>query len=217
MKATVGRIWEAASSDSSRPVLTHVRFDAEKATLLATNSYIAARVPCEVEPGDESGLIPAVAIKEAAGRSLRIADGKATLFLPDGERAWNLLTDGEFPDVEGVLDAAPVAPTRFGINAGLLASLSAALGASPKHHQPVALHPVHPLKGMRIEATDATGVLMPVRIVDGGQPAAEPPDLSDDGRVVAAARAAVAQLNQRRGKAKAAKAFRAALAPRKAA
>lgn len=209
MRAHIGNIWKAVSKDEVRPVLCHVAFDAEKGTLTASDSYILAQVPCEVEPGDDSGLIPADAIREAEGRSLRVAGGKATLSLPDGERSWNLLTDGVFPDAEMLLSKAPSVPVRFGINAGLLARLSEALGAFPAAHEPVVLHPRHPLKPMRVETREAVGVVMPVRM--SGVDVVEPPDFSDDELVVAAAQAAVKQLKRRRGKARAAQAFREAL------
>ena len=44
MKATVGRIWEAASVDDSRPALQHVWFDADAATLTAGQVIIAGIV-----------------------------------------------------------------------------------------------------------------------------------------------------------------------------
>lgn len=213
VKATTGRIWEAASTEKERPILTGVMFDAVKATLTATNSYIAARVPCEVEDDDDSGLIPAVALKEANGRSLRIADGKATLMLPDGDRSWTLL-DGQFPDVDKIMAATPEAELRFGVNPELMQSLAHALGCGGKSYVPLVLHPVSPLKGMRVAGPRVgEGVLMPIRIADtndGALPTA--PDLNDDEAVIAAVRAAAAAIDGRRGKKKAAQAFRDALA-----
>lgn len=207
MIANVGRIWEAASKERGRPVLMHVSFDVEKATLTATNSYLAARVPCEVEDGDESGLIPADAIKTAAGKSLRIADGKATLKLPDGERTWPLLVGSKFPDVDKILADTPKADVRFGLNARLLNDLGNAMGADTV----VALHPVHPLKGMLVTALpDTLGVLMPVRLPSNGV-APVTPDLSNDAAVLAGIEAAMSRINGRRGKKKAAQAFRDAL------
>lgn len=213
MKATTGRIWEASSAEPSRPLLTGVMFDAVKATLTATNSYIAARVPCEVEDGDDSGIIPAVAIKEAKGRSLRIADGKATLTLPDGDRSWTLIT-GTFPDCDSIFDNYPAISSPFGLNAGLLRQLSDALGCDTKNHIPVALHPVSPLKGMRVTAPrEGEGVIMPVRIPGSDDaPFKAAADLGDDEAVIAAVRAAASAIDKRRGKKKAAQAFRDALA-----
>ena len=103
----------------TRPILNAVRFDAKSATLTATDTYIAAQVPCKVEKGDESGIVPAAALKEADGKSLRIADGKAVLKLPDGERSWDLL-EGTYPDaVDKVLAETPLA-NPIGLNSVLL-------------------------------------------------------------------------------------------------
>lgn len=213
MIATTGRIWEAASNESSRPVLCGVYFDAKAGTLTATDSYVMARVPCEVEEGDESGLIPAEAVKTANGKSLRVSDGKATLTLPDGERTWNLI-EGTAPDFDKILSDALTIEEPFGLNAELLKNLASAL--SRDKFSPVVLHPVHPRKAIRVDAKEAGGVeglIMPV-IVRGGQvyePPAPAPDLTDDDKLIGAIKAAAAQLDKRRGKRKAAQAFREAI------
>lgn len=213
MKATVGRIWEAASTDPSRPVLAHVAFDAKQKTLTATNSYVLAQVPCEVEAGDESGLIPAEAIKAAKGESLRIADGKATLKLRDGERSWTLLANGTFPDVEKILNGYEKIDAPFGVNPKLLKELGDALGADSM--SPIALHPTHPLKGILATGVrEGIGVIMPVRLVGAPSLSEKPfalPDVTNDAAVIAGIEAAIATLGRRRGKKKAAQAFRDAL------
>jgi hypothetical protein len=212
VKANVGQIWEAASTEPTRPILTGVMFDAGAGTLTATNSYIAARVPCEVEEGDESGIIPAEAIKTAKGESLRVAKGKATLQLGNGERSWTLI-EGVFPDVDKILATTPEAATRFGVNPDLLRSLALALGCGGKSYTPLVLHPVSPLKGMLVAApSEGVGVLMPVRI-DGEKrdPLPTAPNIGDDEVLIAAVKAARAALDGRRGKKRAAQAFRAAL------
>jgi hypothetical protein len=214
VKATTGRIWEAASTEASRPVLMHVMFDAKKGTLTATDSYVIARVPCEVEEGDESGLIPAAALKTAAGKSLHIADGKATLKLADGERSWPLLTGATFPDADKIISGYPPVDAPFGLNTRLLRELGNALGAVD--HLPIALHPVHPLKGILVNGPApggaTVGVIMPVRL-DGHHeaPPLRAPDLSNDAAVLSGVQAAVAALDKRRGKKKAAQAFRDAV------
>lgn len=217
MKVTVGRIWEAASDEKSRPHLAAVFFDAEKATLTATNSYIAARVPCEVEDGDESGLIPAAAVKATiVGKkrlSLHVADGAATLQLPDGVRVWNLLPTGKFPDmIDSIFARALETDVQFGINTKLLAQVARALG-----HDQAAIHPVSPLAPIRVapEASGAQGVVMPVRLSGTSRTieAIKARDAIDnDDAVIAAARAAIAAIEKRRGKKRAAQAFRDALA-----
>jgi hypothetical protein len=209
--AHTGRIWEAASTDSSRPVLTAISFDAVKGTLTATDSYVMARVPCEVEEGDESGLIPSEALKTAKGRSLTIAGGKATLALPDGERTWNLL-DGTAPNFDKILGDTPEIDAPFGLNADLLKKLALALNNGSLG--PLALHPVHPRKAIRVEAgKDGEGVIMPVIVrTDGAPLPPKPADLTDDDKLITAIKAATAQLDKRRGKRKAAQAFREAIA-----
>lgn len=213
MIGTTGRIWEAASTDPSRPVLTGVYFDAKAGTLTATDSYVMARVPCDVEEGDESGLIPAEALKTANGASLKVADGKATLTLKDGERTWNLI-EGTAPDFDKILGDAQSIETPFGLNADLLKKLASALNRDKL--SPIALHPVHPRKGIRVDAKEAKGVkglIMPVIVRDGPayEPPAPAPDLTDDDKLIAGIKAAMAQLDKRRGKRKAVQAFREAI------
>jgi hypothetical protein len=215
MKATVGRIWEAASKDDSRPVLTHVSFDAKAGTLTATDSYILARVECEVEDGDESSLIPAAALKQAKGQSLRVSDGKATLQLPDGgERSWPLL-DGAFPDADKIFKQYPDGGFGFGVNPELVKCLGVALGAGGSRCLPIALHPLNPLRAIRVTtpSNGGLGLLMPVRLADApSMKLTLGPDLHNDEAVIAAVRAATFALERKRGKAKAAKAFREVLA-----
>lgn len=211
MKATTGAIWEAASKDDSRPVLNLVQFDAEQGTLTATNSYIAARVPCDVEKDDESGLIPAAALKEAKGRSLAIRDGFATLSLYDGERRWKL-GDGSFPDVPGLMAKYDLVEYPFGINHELLADLARAMGCGGKQFIPIKLHPVSPLKGMRVGGPmDAEGILMPVRIHHTDVPfVPASADLTNPEVLLAGVQAAQSALRARKGKRRATDAFHAA-------
>ena len=213
MIANVGQIWKAASTEKSRERLLGVFFDADKGLLSATDSYIMARVPCQVEPGDESGVIPAAALKEAAGRSLKIADGKAVLTLPDGERVWKLLLIPKAPDFDGVISLAVPVEHPFGFDPKLLLQLGSALGTDEQRS--LALHVVHPLRGARVttEKGEGEGVLMPIRLAsrNGFPDFPKPIDLSDDDKVVNAARAAVSAMDKKRGKKRAAEAFRKAL------
>lgn len=211
MKATHGRIWLAASTDVSRPVLTHVFFDAEKATLTATNSYIAARVPCAVETGDESGLIPAAAVKAAKGESLGVTGGRATLRLPSGEeRSWPLF-NALFPNMDALCPEPAESP--FGINTDLLAAVAEALGAGKTTARPLVMHPGSPIKAIRVaprlDDTDGYGIIMPVRIGDHTLKAPDPTvDLALDAAVIAGVAAFQATVAKRRGRPKAAQAFR---------
>jgi hypothetical protein len=218
MKATTGRIWEAASKDPRRPVLMHVYFDAKAATLAATDSFILARVPCVVEDGDESGLIPADALKTAAGASLRIADGKATLALADGgERSWPLMATGAFPDVDGILNDHPAGDVSYGLNTTLLHNLSQALTGKGIGQTQVVLSPYHPERGIATRAfgngTEAVGVITPLRLPGEQRHAANgKPNMADDDALIAAVKAAQSMLDRRRGKKAAARKFRDVLA-----
>jgi hypothetical protein len=216
MKATTGRIWKAASTEPNRPVLTHVYFDAKAGTLTATDSYIAARVPCLVEDGDESGLIPADALKTAAGESLQIADGKATLALADGgERSWPLLTSAKFPDLDKILGELPAGDVDYGLNTWLLHNLGQAMADTRMQDTKIVLNPRHPLHGIAARAfgSPAIGLIMPVRIPgEPKEPANGKLDLADDEALIAAVKAAQSMLDRRRGKKAAARKFRDVLA-----
>ncbi len=214
MIATVGRIWEAVAHDVTRPILTAVRFNAEAATLTATDTYIAAQVPCKVEEGDESGIIPAVALKEANGKSLRIANGKAVLKLPDGERSWDLL-EGAYPEaVDKVLAETPLA-NPIGLNAVLLQRLALALLGDAK--ETLVLHPTHPLKAIRVAAMrNGQGVIMPVRVpASTGEPLtleATSFGETNNETLLRGIQAGASALQGRKGKAAALRAFRKAIA-----
>ncbi len=214
MIANVGRIWEAVSTDTSRLALTGVRFDAEAATLTATDTYIAAQVPCKVQEGDESGIIPAAALEEANGESLRIADGKAVLRMLDGERSWDLLA-GPYPEtIDKVLaDLAGAPPSNaLALNGGLLQRLTLALLGSTT--TALTLHPTHPLRAIRVAMRNGQGAIMPAR---GAESTDEPLTLEDatfdasDDAILRGVQAAVAALQSKKGKARAAQAFRDAL------
>lgn len=212
MIANVGRIWEAVATDTSRLVLTGVRFDAEAATLTASDTYIAAQVPCKVQEGDESGIIPAAALREANGGSLRIADGKAVLKLSDGERSWDLLA-GPYPEaIDQVLADLAEAPlsNALGLNSELLRRLTLALLGNTKNA--LTLYPTHPLRAIRVIG----GAIMPA----GGSGSADEPltldesvgSMADDETLLRAIQAGAAALHGRRGKSAAVRAFRKALA-----
>lgn len=52
-----------ASKEASRPALTKIHLDAEKSQVVATDSYMLARFPVELDEGDTSGPIPVDALK----------------------------------------------------------------------------------------------------------------------------------------------------------
>lgn len=64
-KYNIGRI---ASTDYTRPHLTSVFLDVENKRMYATDGRALAVVPCEVDVGDRSGMLPV----EAVGRARRM-------------------------------------------------------------------------------------------------------------------------------------------------
>ena len=212
MRATHGRVWEAASQKGERPALTGVFFDAERGTLTASDIYIAVRVPCEVEDGDESGVIPADALKAAGAESLSVRGGKATLKLKDGERSWSLLDAVKSIDFDTILAGTPPGRTRIGINPELLLRAWKALGGKRADSMsPEILSPTSPLKPIRLSVGGADGdaLVMPIRIEVG---CVDVSVLDDDERLLPAIEKAARVLAGRKGRAKALVAFRAALA-----
>lgn len=89
--ARVPNILKAASRDKSRPVLTCVYLDVDRAELQATDSYCLASVPVEVEEGDVSGLIAPEAI--AALRELGGAMDEASFEKVLDARIWRRLSE----------------------------------------------------------------------------------------------------------------------------
>jgi hypothetical protein len=121
----------AASRDDSRPVLTHVYLNAEKSRLEAADSYKAAIVPCELEEGDESGLIPAPAIaaqrkaSKYAAAPLRV-NGNVELATPENTQTWTK-GEGQWPNFEQ-LTPANLSGFKVGLNPTFLLELAKALG-----------------------------------------------------------------------------------------
>lgn len=161
------KVWEAASKDKLRPVLTavHLAIEGEgedrKGFLEATDNYLLVRVPCEVSPEDVAGLIPVEALKEAAkgyGAGGLTCNGACTL--ADG-RSWPR-PEGQFPETKRLIagyseNTASFGdePCAFGINPALLVKAEKALGA----------------KGLRVEVRNP---LKPITLVGmGGVPGHE--------------------------------------------
>lgn len=170
-----------ASRDASRPVLSHVYLNTERARLEATNTYAAALVPVEIEEGDDSGLIPAAALKaqrkasKYAAASLGV-NGKVTLATSEGEQTW-LKGEGQWPDFDR-LTPAEFSSFRIGLNPKLLLELAQALGnpecvtiefarvADKEEGEGVGAFPAA-LKPMKVTVPaggDSYGILMPIPI-----------------------------------------------------
>lgn len=170
------QIWEAASTDEGRPVLCHVRLNVEKERLEATNSYFLAVVPCMIEDGDETGLIPWKALKAAAraypkpsdGMSASLAVGTKTATLVDREKVttiWPLL-DGPFPNVDDLLKRnVETMEHPHGYNPEFFHKIGKAVGSAGKGSPAMTIHFSSPLKASKVEGRgDAFGILMPVRV-----------------------------------------------------
>lgn len=130
-------ITKTASKDKTRPVLTAVHLDTERAVLESTDSYCLAAIPVTIEDGDVSGLIPAEAITamqkaQRAHRyttlSMKCEEGTVTLETPDGSSSW-IRPVGQFPNVPQ-LTPAPEDLSGFVVrlNAAFLAKTAAAIG-----------------------------------------------------------------------------------------
>ena len=174
-------IERVASRDKSRPVLSHVYLNTEKGRLEATNSFAAAMIPCEVEDGDESGLIPSDALKAQRKasryyRSLSV-NGDIRLSTSEGEQSWKK-GEGQWPDFDR-LTPEEFSGFRVSLNPKLLLELAQALGDPEKvviefalqgdktEGEGVGFFPNN-MRAMRITvpsgAEESYGILMPIRI-----------------------------------------------------
>lgn len=172
--------WEAASKDSSRPVLTavHLTIDGEgNGWLDATDSYMLVRVPCDVEPGDVAGLIPREALIDAAKSAGRATEAHLTCngsVTDSTGRTWTRPA-GQFPDVDRIIgeeptttlgmDGAATDAIAFGIDPLLLAKAAKAMGAKR-----IRIAVASPLKPVRVTSLSGyagrapVAVLMPIRL-----------------------------------------------------
>lgn len=113
-----------------REHLAHVWLDAKAKTIVASDGWIMAAVPVEVEPGDVSGYIPVPAMAEArrrgrgAGPVGKLACRDGVCALENDEVVWKRPEAGTFPPWQDVLNTAPVRGSRntvsFRINPNLL-------------------------------------------------------------------------------------------------
>lgn len=146
------KVWEAASKDSSRPVLCAVNLCIEgtgkyrKGWLEATDSYALVRVPVdELDAKDIAGMLSPDALKDAVKASstrlgyceLDCSDSKIAKSA-DGLRSW-LRPEGQFPESKNLIvrnEAGEPMPAgeheggtlAFGVNAALLARVAKAMG-----------------------------------------------------------------------------------------
>ena len=174
-------IERAASKDASRPVLSHVYLNTENGTLEATDSYRAVVVPVEVEEGDESGLIPADALKaqrkasKYAAASLSV-NGEIRLSTSEGEQSWRK-GEGQFPNIQRITPEER-SSFRISLNPKFLLETARALGndeqvvlefvrqSDKTEGEDVGAFPNN-LKPIRVtvpQGGDSYGILMPIRI-----------------------------------------------------
>lgn len=174
-------IERVTSKDKARPALTHAYLNTERGTLEATNSYAAVVVPVEIEEGDESGLIPAEALKaqrkasKYTEASLSV-NGNVSLATPEGEQSWKK-GEGQFANLHQ-LTPTEWSNFRIALNPKFLLELAQALGdpesvtlefvrqTDKDEGEDVGSFP-SPLRPMRVTVPrggDSYGILMPIRI-----------------------------------------------------
>lgn len=159
------KIEKAASEDEMRPAIAVVYLDVENERLVATNSYVLATVPVEIEEGDVSGNISLDTIAEARRRQPRkqeaavTANGEAAVSFKGGTATFER-PDTTFPTWETLMEKQGAPIVRFGISASQLSALAAALGTDG-----VEIEVYSPMKGIHVralEVTDAVGLIMPI-------------------------------------------------------
>lgn len=183
-----------AAKDASRPVLSLVHLNAEQSVVEVTDSYMLARFPVDLTPGDTTGPIPVDALKAYRKppnkhRDVEIAlNGTAEVRQIAGD-----VTDDPyvtfpresaeytFPDCARLIPEN-LSDFEIGIDAGLLYKLAKAMGnervrirftsapvrpgvENPSVDQPGPSN-MRPYVVRPIDATDddAIGILMPIRI-----------------------------------------------------
>lgn len=132
------KIWQAASKDADRAILTAVHYDAKRKRLVAADGFMLAAVPvCAHEDENMSANIPAEVIKQAAKLAKRradepalaIGDGTATPFVANTDR-WGEpvpLVDGQYPDYNQVIPRAERYKFAVALDAKRLLQLAEAL------------------------------------------------------------------------------------------
>jgi len=164
------KLEKVASRDATRPVLTHafLRVDGERATLEACDSYKLARIPVELEAGDEEGFVPVEALTTARKARAESVSVNGSVDIPGGP-SFPRPELGQFPNAVQLFPDGEVA-FAVGVNAKFLHELAQGLGSETVRlefvkvgDEPSALRPivVRPIGG---DAPEADGLLMPVRL-----------------------------------------------------
>lgn len=168
----------AAGKDRTRPMLTEpwLEIDSEgKGTLYATDSYVAVRVPVELDKDDTPGVVPAAALK--AARSARWHDpevflnGSASALGKDGtvtvERP-----ERDNPNVAQLFVAETTegeGTVTIGIDPEKLQAVALALGARRGVKLTIRVEPGYgSLKPFYVEPLhtthDGVGLVMPIKL-----------------------------------------------------
>ena len=173
-----GRVEAAVATDRSRPVLTRVflrivetktgrgrnRKVTREGWLEATDSYVLAQVPVELDDDDTEGMIPVEALVEARTTPTRelAVDGEIRI------QGYGKLTTfprpemGKFPDTERLFSTEDSPVASVGLNAKFLAKLAEALGTDT-----VRLDIMAPRKAIRVTPASGNGgrgLLMPILV-----------------------------------------------------
>ena len=181
---------KAASSDKTRPVLTHGNVTRDKDGswfLEVTDSYCLARVPLGTvgdPPEDWAGLVSREALlaieRPGAGAFGLDADRNVVVRKRDnkpGDPAGRLVgtipattETGSFPNLRQLIPDEPIESLRVGINPDLLRAVDAASGGGK--HDPVVLrfdlatarNGGCYLRAIYVECNGAESVVMPIRV-----------------------------------------------------
>ncbi len=137
----------------------------------ATDGYIMARVPVELEDGDQDGLLSVEAIKEASKANRTILANSVvtvTATKTGAQTTYARPMLGEFPNCDQIIPTEP-GPFKVCLDAILLAKLAEAMGTDGT--VTLHLHPDNPLAVIYVTPDDATnksdGAIMPIGFIIG--------------------------------------------------
>lgn len=104
MKIPLTKIELACEKKANRYILNAVKYDVEGKRIIATDGYIVAVVPVEVEDGDVSCLIPVNAV--TAMRKAKLPkvtlNGHVRIDSTDGSQEFTFVT-GQYPNVDAAM------------------------------------------------------------------------------------------------------------------
>lgn len=130
------KIDRVVSAETSRYAIHGVYLDVAKSSLVATNGRSLASIPCEVEEGDVSGIIPVEAVKLAGkgrGDTGRICvNGNVRVLDAKGVETTMAKIEGNFPDYARLMQDNSGAEhrIRLAIDVKILLDLAAAMGTT---------------------------------------------------------------------------------------